>query len=291
MQTVSNYCQYPSPGKKFWQDGSWARHPLGGTMPRRNTWRSWACDDFPGYNGPAAHPVRRRGLPAEPSWAEIEDRSPFRNKLEDTAWLRALEEKHSRKNATVQDLVANNDTGDAGQSGGGLAAVPEQRVGGGAGSFLDASAFLYLGCATNDDDPCYYMGDACSESDGDDYTVPEPAPSPTTTTEPPTTTTEPTPTPTEKTALCKYGYVTIDLVSFAAVHIYNIQGWAEDGGDRLHVEESGCGDIAEWEWRDVGASGVGHEVVFYLDVAIEAVCVERAIKSAGGPDGVQCKLS
>lgn len=172
-------------------------------MPRKDTRRSWACDDFPGYNGPAAHPVRRRGLPSSP---KIEDRSPFRNKLEDTAWLRALEEKHSRENATVQDLVPNNGTGGARQSSGEVAAIPVQRVSSGAGSFLDASAFLYLGCGTNDDDPCYYMGDACSESDGDDYTVPEPAPSPTTTTEPPT------PTPTEKTALCEYVYLTFYFV-------------------------------------------------------------------------------
>ncbi|CAJ2505830.1 Uu.00g132240.m01.CDS01 [Anthostomella pinea] len=189
VQTISAYCQYPSPGKLFMQGGGWARHLLGNTMDRRDSLVYWSCDDFPAYTGPIGHPVRRRGRPLE--W----DDEGLINKTEHEAQPVALV-KHVVHAASDYDNAADFNNASSSSKPSFARAGSRQIMGRAAGSFLDASAFLYLNCGTNDDDPCYYEGDACSDNDaGDGYSVPGDMPTPSLSpspTQPPT----PTPTPT-----------------------------------------------------------------------------------------------
>ncbi|KAI5925837.1 hypothetical protein F4810DRAFT_717475 [Camillea tinctor] len=132
----------------------------------------------------------------------------------------------------------------------------------------------------------------------DDYALPKLAPSPTTTTTTTTTSSSASssssssssssaPTSVGKTVNCAYTYVGINKFYM----IYNILGWADDGGKNLHHQEEGCGALEGWRWRDKAFIGIhGHEVTFSLPTLMKEGCVERAIKSAGGPDGVKCQL-
>ncbi len=69
--------------------------------------------------------------------------------------------------------------------------------------------------------------------------------------------------------------------------MYNINGWAGDGGDLLKTQEKGCGGLTGWEWH-VDNERYQH-AYFNLPFTIKEGCVERAIKSAGGPGGLSCK--
>jgi len=69
--------------------------------------------------------------------------------------------------------------------------------------------------------------------------------------------------------------------------IYNIRYWATDGGNRLKSEEKGCGLLTGWDWHSATSEYFPH-VYFNLPYFIKAGCVERAIKSAGGP-AIQCQ--
>lgn len=196
VQTVSAYCQYPSPGKLFMQDGGWARHPLGNTLDRRDSRAYWSCDNFPTYTGPIGHPVRRRGRPLE--W----DEDAQNNRTEDEAQPITFGKDGVHAAAEYNNAADFYNTSRS-SSKPNLSRTGSQLIKGrAAGSFLDASAFLYLDCGTNDDDPCYYEGDACSDNDaGDGYTVPGDTPTPTTSptatsTQPPTTTSSPATAPT-----------------------------------------------------------------------------------------------
>ncbi|KAL4999217.1 hypothetical protein BDV10DRAFT_184626 [Aspergillus recurvatus] len=64
--------------------------------------------------------------------------------------------------------------------------------------------------------------------------------------------------------------------------IYNIYGWAEDGGKKLHEEEDGCATLTGWDWNDATEDEYA-KVWFNTDFFMKAGCVERAIVSAGGP--------
>ena len=80
-------------------------------------------------------------------------------------------------------------------------------------------------------------------------------------------------------------------------HIY-ARGWAtDDNSDRLHHEESGCGSILKWHWDattatvadpKMGNFQAEYVASFPLPYIPLHGCVERAIKSAGGPD-TQCR--
>lgn len=68
-----------------------------------------------------------------------------------------------------------------------------------------------------------------------------------------------------------------------------INGWAGEDGESLKDQEDGCGILSGWEWhtgRMVEFDGRQRETewaVFGLSF-VKSGCVERAIKSAGGPD-------
>jgi hypothetical protein len=65
--------------------------------------------------------------------------------------------------------------------------------------------------------------------------------------------------------------------------VYNIEGWATDGGSSLHTQEDGCGALTGWDWNAATNTEYAH-VWFNLPFFIKAGCVERAIVSAGGPE-------
>lgn len=69
--------------------------------------------------------------------------------------------------------------------------------------------------------------------------------------------------------------------------MYNINGWAGDGGHLLKTQEKGCGGLTGWKWH-VDNERYQH-AYFNLPFTIKEGCVERAIKSAGGPGGLSCK--
>lgn len=105
----------------------------------------------------------------------------------------------------------------------------------------------------------------------------------TTTTLPPTTKTvvvTATPTP---SADCELW----DAVSAYEFEVYNIVGWATDGGDSLHTQEDGCGALTSWEWYDATDTSYA-KAYFFLPIFLKDGCVERAIVSAGGPK-IQCQ--
>ncbi|KAL8712969.1 MAG: hypothetical protein Q9220_002829 [cf. Caloplaca sp. 1 TL-2023] len=77
-----------------------------------------------------------------------------------------------------------------------------------------------------------------------------------------------------------------DEVLYWNFEVYNINGWAGDGGASLHQQEGGCKGLTGWEWH-VDNDRYQH-AYFNLPFTIKSGCVERAIKSAGGPEGLSC---
>ncbi len=69
---------------------------------------------------------------------------------------------------------------------------------------------------------------------------------------------------------------------FYEFEVYNIYGWATDGGDSLHNQEKGCGALTGWDWN-AATSSSSASAYFNLPFIIKSGCVERAIVSAGGP--------
>ncbi|KAL8657667.1 MAG: hypothetical protein Q9226_001697 [Calogaya cf. arnoldii] len=78
-----------------------------------------------------------------------------------------------------------------------------------------------------------------------------------------------------------------DQVLYWNFEVYNINGWAGEGGGSLKTQEKGCGGLTGWEWH-VDNERYQH-AYFNLPFTIKEGCVERAIKSAGGPGGLSCK--
>lgn len=99
----------------------------------------------------------------------------------------------------------------------------------------------------------------------------------------PSTTISTSVAPPAPTANCDF----YDEVLFWSFTISNINGWAGDGGGSLKTQEKGCGGLTGWEWHvDDG----NHQHAFFnLPFTIKQGCVERAIKSAGGPGALSCK--
>ncbi|OKL55218.1 hypothetical protein UA08_09514 [Talaromyces atroroseus] len=77
-----------------------------------------------------------------------------------------------------------------------------------------------------------------------------------------------------------------DLIAYQ-FKIFNIEGWATDGGASLHKQEDGCGALTFWTWYDATSTEDAY-VYFDLPFFIKSGCVERAIVSAGGPK-LSCK--
>ncbi|ATY65223.1 class V chitinase [Cordyceps militaris] len=78
-----------------------------------------------------------------------------------------------------------------------------------------------------------------------------------------------------------------DSFLFWTFSVYDIEGWATDGGTKLHQEENGCGALTGWSWQAETDEKSTH-VVFNLPFFIKDGCVERAIVSAGGP-AISCE--
>ncbi|KAL8782411.1 MAG: hypothetical protein Q9213_005414 [Squamulea squamosa] len=78
-----------------------------------------------------------------------------------------------------------------------------------------------------------------------------------------------------------------DEVLFWHFEVYNINGCAGEGGSSLKAQEKGCGGLTGWEWG-VDDNRYQH-ASFNLPFTMKEGCVERAIKSAGGPGGLSCK--
>ncbi|KAI0419879.1 class V chitinase Chi100 [Xylaria grammica] len=83
--------------------------------------------------------------------------------------------------------------------------------------------------------------------------------------------------PPSPTADCEYWE---DIFNYVFA-VSSIKHWSTDGGSSLHKEEKGCGAIADWVYKE--DSDKGDYVFFTLPYLIKDGCVERAIKSAGGP--------
>ncbi|KAL1632827.1 hypothetical protein SLS56_003317 [Neofusicoccum ribis] len=78
-----------------------------------------------------------------------------------------------------------------------------------------------------------------------------------------------------------------DYASLAySIQVTPINNWSGDDGGSLKKEEKGCGALTSWEF---GSWSNGTQwATFNLPILIKAGCVERAIKSAGGPEGLKC---
>ena len=78
------------------------------------------------------------------------------------------------------------------------------------------------------------------------------------------------------------------------------RGWITDNGDALHREAKGCGLMTGWTFEEVSATerdgsdqNLGdytsqYLARFNLPATFKKGCVGRAIRSAGGPVGVDC---
>ncbi|KAL4898712.1 hypothetical protein BDV59DRAFT_197591 [Aspergillus ambiguus] len=62
-------------------------------------------------------------------------------------------------------------------------------------------------------------------------------------------------------------------------YLSDLGDWADE--DTLREQEDGCGSLSGWVWEDTGDGK--HQAGFELG-GFDAGCVERAVKSAGGPD-------
>lgn len=303
------YCRYPSPGRKVYNQaaGRWEVVNAANAEDREVGNRWYKCDDYPGYSGPSGiPPVKRRRsvvpgdellaqdhLPQAGNITEARvaadegyvDTSPGRRLLE------YLDPRPQERNATVA-MRAEKDVSAP------MAISP------GAGSFLDPSAWLYL-CndASDGVDPCAGTYSCGSPDGGDDGAADDggwgPSPtSPTTTSKPPpptstststtstssSTSSTPTPDPTPE-ATCD---IKDDFGLAMRVHVYDIRNWAEeDDGAELKKQEQGCGALTFWDWTDE-TDDEGASVWFDLPYWIKGGCVERAIKTAGGPDVGTC---
>lgn len=289
--TVSQYCKYPSPGRKRYNQGTgqWEQISAANAQNRRQGNRYYKCDNYPGYGGPAAVPplaTKRRRTVGSGEEVLIQDDSQANVTKAHVIAYHA----HTIPDRLLKYLDSESRERPVARDGRDLLAP--KAISPASGSFLDPSAWLYL-CGDAEDavDPCA-SSYSCGSSDDDDGIDDDGGwgPSPTSTTTstpppPPTTTTEPpTPPPTPE-ASCD---ITDDVGLALRIHIYNIRNWAErDDGAELKKQEQGCGALTFWEWTDE-TEDKGASVWFDLPYFIKSGCVERAIKSAGGPDVGEC---
>lgn len=300
-KTVSHYCESPSPGKSYWDPAAaaWKPSPNIVSKDRKRGNKYYSCDNYPGYTGPAEMRRKRghRGLP-KLTPAEVQELARQGGKITTSDGRLTVIDKD--KDVKPEEMVISppvphyhlgmppspaakewNQNKNFALRKMRRVLSPRQIT---AGSFLDPSAFLYLGCGNSDEDHCVLPGAECSimdelpdgEKDDDDDTGDNPitttaaAPAPD-----PTPAPAPAPTPHADCAFWDSGLAW-------QFEIYNIQGWVTDGGKSLKEEESGCGALTFWTWED--ATGTkGAQVHFYLPFFIKSGCVERAIVSAGGP--------
>ncbi|KAF2227630.1 hypothetical protein BDZ85DRAFT_246149 [Elsinoe ampelina] len=78
-----------------------------------------------------------------------------------------------------------------------------------------------------------------------------------------------------------------DSMLYYTIQVYGIRSFSLPSGDALLKQEKGCGALEGWTW-ETGCDGDTAQASFTLPFLIKAGCVERAIKSAGGP-GLRCE--
>lgn len=265
---VSAYCQFPSPGKKSWDGTQWLQHPLALSLTRKakeDTEDWYSCHNYPGYTGPSGIPgipgvTRRHGhggaaheLPQGNLVADMKETTSkmnstaANNDTEQLAFDANTKSSGPRPAGSSTDVIQNielpGDHDTDAQSNKSRQGLSARQLS--SGSFLDASAFLYLGCDGSDEDACYHLGDACSSgsnanSDADGWDTPDPPPPPPPS--PPSSTHSPLPPP--PPALPEATYLQYDLVFAMRFEVYGIRNWADrDGGQELHKQEGGCGAL------------------------------------------------
>lgn len=272
-KTVSHYCKFPSPGKKIWNpaNNKWEPRLPVTSWDRKRGNRYYSCDNYPGYSGPSMMRKRGRGRRsiADMTLDEIQelhkagvnitisdgsigvfdqvdgdlsDEDDFDEDQNDEADLLGISHQAF---GPVLDPRANikNST-----------ALGERRMSAkraSSGSFLDASAFQYLGCGNANGDECALPGVQCEDNAADDSdtydTTTSSGPPPATTsssTSAPTPTSTPAPVPTGPSADCAFW----DELLGWHFEVYNIANWSEDlgednGGQGLLDNERGCGAL------------------------------------------------
>lgn len=270
VKTNSRYCQSPSPGKQSWNAANkkWEEYSPATSFDRRRGNRYYSCDNYPGYSGPKEmRKFRRRGRRAladlageedldwqEPGlnvtntfsngtveyfqddWEEEDELStsnlPLHSSEDDT-----FSTELTRDIDVIKDVSLPSRAQGLGLASRGLSA---KRAAG--GSFLDASAFLYLGCGNDSGDECAGVGMECGPTDFEDppaeTTTTSRTPSSTAAAPPPSTPTAPAEP--QLVADCAFW----DMGWGWQFEIYNIFGWAtDDGGKGLHDNENGCGAL------------------------------------------------
>lgn len=270
VKTVSNYCQYPSPGKLSWNadNNKWEKYSPATSFDRQRGPKFYSCDNYPGYSGPKAmKKLRRRGRrslvdPAggkeNQDWQDsgINITSVFSNgtvqyfqeewdeeqgiDTSDSSWHSREDESSS---TNIRDANTRQELGLSPRSPGvGLVSRGLSVKRAAAGSFLDASAFLYLGCGNDSGDECAGPGVECGPTDFD---TPATTTSTTSTTSTSTTAPPPPATTTASTepqliADCAFW----DMGWGWQFEVYNIFGWGtDDHGKGLHDNENGCGGL------------------------------------------------
>lgn len=269
-KTVSHYCRYPSPGKLSWNpdNNKWEKYSPATSSDRKRHKSYYKCDNYPGYSGPAAmKKLRRRGRRSladvadegNQDWQEsgLNITSTFSNRT--VQYLQNIWEDEEEVHTT--DLSWHSDEDD-------MAVTESQDVDtrqevslssrdsdlelpsrglsverAAAGSFLDASAFLYLGCGNDSGDECAYPGVECGPVDDE-----PPDTTTTSTTSTPATSTTAPPPPATTTASTEPQLIADcafwDMGWGWQFEIYNIFGWGtDDGGKGLHDNENGCGGL------------------------------------------------
>ncbi|POS71414.1 alpha-1,3-glucanase [Diaporthe helianthi] len=312
VKTVSNYCQYPSPGKLSWNadNNKWEKWSPATSFDRQRGNKYYKCDNYPGYSGPKGmKKFRRRGHRSLDDLAGEENQDWQESGLNITStlsngtvqYLQNIWEEEKEVDTTDspwhsgEDDMAVTESLDVDASsqevslsprapGPGLASrwLSVERAA--AGSFLDASAFLYLGCGNDSGDECAGPGVECGPTD---FEKPQTT---TTSTKTSTTTTKSTTAPpppatttasTDPPLIADCGFW--DVGWGWQFEVYNIFGWGtDDGGKGLHDNENGCGGLTGWTWNDPKGT-YGAKAWFNLPFFFKAGCVERAIVSAGGP--------
>jgi hypothetical protein len=80
----------------------------------------------------------------------------------------------------------------------------------------------------------------------------------------------------------------------SAFEVYGINGWAGDDGGALQDQEDGCGILSGWEWYTDGQEEFEGQLrdtqyAFFGLSFFKGGCVERAVRSAGGPSDLACQ--
>ncbi|KAF2089083.1 hypothetical protein K490DRAFT_55682 [Saccharata proteae CBS 121410] len=81
-------------------------------------------------------------------------------------------------------------------------------------------------------------------------------------------------------------YLWDDLSVAYAIEITPMNSWSLPSGASLHQQLKGCGTVTDWQFGN-WTNGT-QWASFDIDILIKSGCIERAIHSAGGPQGLKC---